>query len=191
MTGAVCAIGIDPGLAGALAAVQLDGDEVCVLETVQMPVRAPGAGPIGQGNIVDTQALREGLLTLIRATRAEFTWTAIERQQVRPRQQGHLAVGFNYGLVVAVAEELLLPSRLMFVPATMWKAEMGLSSDKRRSLETATGLFGAPAADRHWRTLSREGVAEAALLAYWRARRVRDMRLARERREAEGRPSES
>ena len=75
-----------------------------------------------------------------------------------------LTLGF--GSILSVLQTLRLPLEL--VTPAVWKRGIGLSSDKRASLDKARLLF--PTADL---TLAKyDGRAEALLLAHWAQRRA-------------------
>jgi len=146
------AIGIDPGLIGALAVLSPSGD---VEALADLPV-------IRDGRLawIDGGELQRLLLNTLngRAARAY-----IERVSAMPRQG--VASSFNFGVgfgsILAVVQSYPLPIELV-TPAT-WKRALGLSSDKRASLDKARLLF--PTADLG---LSKhEGRAEALLLAHY------------------------
>jgi len=147
-----CVIGIDPGLTGALAILGPAGD----LEAVHdLPV-------IRDGRLawIDAQGLTSLLIDALqgRAGRA-----VIERVSAMPGQG--IASAFNFGVgfgsLLALVQARYLPIEL--VTAAQWKRAMGLSSDKRASLDKARLLF--PTADLC--LAKHDGRAEAILLAHW------------------------
>lgn len=145
-------IGIDPGLSGALAVLGPHGD----LESLHdLPV-------IRDGRLawIDAQGLTSLLIDSLRGRTAR---AVIERVSAMPAQG--IASAFNFGVgfgsLLALVQARYLPIEL--VTAAQWKRAMGLSSDKRASLDKARLLF--PTADLG--LAKHDGRAEALLLAYW------------------------
>ena len=170
-------IGIDPGLKGGVALVRLDGSELLVLSAERLPILKQYGGPIGSSSIMDLVKLEDILIKMMDKAHEDF-WLVIEMQESRQKQAGSFTTAFNYGMLVTVVRGVLGNPRenIMYAKANQWKPDLGLNSDKNRSLDVATRVFGRKAKDLFWPAKSDEGVAEAALLAYWRARRLRMMR---------------
>jgi crossover junction endodeoxyribonuclease RuvC len=80
-----------------------------------------------------------------------------------PRQgvASSFAFGVVFGSILSVLQAMQIGIDLV-TPAT-WKRALGLSSDKRASLDKARLLF--PTADLH--LAKHDGRAEALLLAHW------------------------
>ena len=148
-------LGIDPGITGALALLESDGQPELVAD---LPV-------IRDGRLawIDGSQLQS---TLLNAIRGRSCRAIVERVSAMPRQgiASAFAFGVGFGSVLAVLQALHLPLEL--VTAAQWKRALGLSSDKRASLDKARLLF--PTADLA--LAKHDGRAEALLLAYWRQR---------------------
>jgi hypothetical protein len=151
-------IGIDPGLSGALAVLSPSGE---LERLVDLPV-------IRDGRLawIDGGSLQSILIDALYGRPAR---AVVERVSAMPRQG--IASAFNFGVgfgsVLSILQARHLPVELV-TPAT-WKRAVGLSSDKRASLDKARLLF--PAADL---TLAKhDGRAEALLLAHWALTRSR------------------
>lgn len=187
MSGPIFVIGIDPGVSGGTAIVRLGEKGPSVLDGRMMPInRGPGS-PIGNRSTVCRVRLRDDLLVYEEKTAPwGKLYAAVERQDVRSRQQGHAAIMFNYGIVAAVVGKVVGERETAWPMPAEWKRDMGLSSSKRHSMTTATEVFGKAAAAEFWPIVAREGVAEAALLAYWRAKRLRMIADARRGQAEEG-----
>lgn len=69
----------------------------------------------------------------------------------------------SYGIAIGVVRSLDI--ELNKVPPSTWKAELGLTSDKNKSLELARELF--PEAKEYLKLKKHDGRAEALLLAYY------------------------
>lgn len=151
-------LGIDPGLTGALALLDSDGQPELVAD---LPI-------IRDGRLawIDGGALQSMLLEALRGRTCR---AVVERVSAMPRQG--IASAFNFGVglgsILATLQTLRLPLEL--VTPAQWKATMGLSRDKRASLDKARLLFPtAPLA-----LAKHDGRAEALLLAYYSQARRR------------------
>ena len=192
MTAAFAVLGIDPGLTGGWAMIFVQAERMKLMDAGTLPSELAQGGPVGKSRTIHCSVLRDNIRTAGRMIGGLVwnyqTYPVIERQEVRPRQAGHMATAFNYGLLVATVREALPSDRPPIYPsARIWKPDLGLSSDKEASRALASELFGAQATGLYWPTKSREGVAEAALLGYWRARRLKALMVNAGRKNPEGR----
>ncbi len=142
-------LGIDPGLSGGLALVSLRG---ALVAAEAMPVLRNAVATI------DVRAL-SGFL---RAASGAEILGYVERAQAMPRQG--VSSAFSYGVLfgsvlTAIASEgigyeLVSPAR--------WKRDLGLSADKRESVDRVRQLYpGFEIKNRE------DGIAEAILIARW------------------------
>ena len=142
-------LAIDPGLTGALAVLDGDGQLEALAD---LPIiRDRSLAWVDGGD----------LQTLIRDALAGRQCRAVvERVSSMPRQgvASSFAFGVGFGSVLGVLQALHLPIELI-TPA-VWKRALGLTCDKRASLDRARWLF--PTADL--RLQKHDGRAEAALL---------------------------
>jgi crossover junction endodeoxyribonuclease RuvC len=145
-------LGIDPGLTGALAL--LDGDGQMDLLADLPVIRDRSLAWIDGGEL---QSL------LLQAISGRPCRAIVERVSAMPRQgvASSFAFGVGFGSILSVLQTLRLPLELV-TPAA-WKRALGLSSEKRASLDKARLLF--PAADL--RLVKHDGRAEALLIAHW------------------------
>ncbi len=152
-------IGIDPGLSGAVAL--LDGDGLPEL-VADLPVIRDG-----RLSWIDGGALQSVLLEALhgRPCRA-----AVERVSAMPAQgiASAFTFGVGFGSILSVLQTLHLPIEL--ITPTQWKTALGLSKDKRASLDKARLLF--PTAELH--LAKHDGRAEALLLAHFALNRRRE-----------------
>lgn len=152
-------IGIDPGLSGAVAL--LDGDGLPEL-VADLPVIRDG-----RLSWIDGGALQSVLLEALhgRPCRA-----AVERVSAMPAQgiASAFTFGVGFGSILSVLQTLHLPIEL--VTPAQWKTALGLSKDKRASLDKARLLF--PTAELH--LAKHDGRAEALLLAHFALNRRRE-----------------
>jgi hypothetical protein len=150
-------LGIDPGLSGALAILDADGNAELLAD---LPViRDRSLAWIDAGTMQ---------MLLVDAIRGRQCRAIVERVSAMPRQGIASAFTFGVGLgsLLAALQTLRLPIELV-TPAS-WKLAMGLGRDKRASIDKARLLF--PSADL---TLAKhDGRAEALLLAWYAQRHL-------------------
>lgn len=151
-------VGVDPGQSGGFAAV--DASSMDLIETLAMPLMQ-----VRKKVTVDAHAA--GLWF----ERIEADIGVLELVTAMPRQG--VSSSFQFGRMFGAAEAVVLNWTLKqdYVTPTVWKAKMGLSSDKNASRALATRLFGQEAALR-WGRVKDDGIAEAALLAAYYIRHV-------------------
>jgi crossover junction endodeoxyribonuclease RuvC len=148
-------IAIDPGLTGALAAI--DGDAQLIL-CADLPVTRSG-----KLAWIDSNDLT-GLLMQCRAGRpARIT---VERSQAMPGQgvSSTFCTGVVLGSILAACQRIAIP--LDLVSAAVWKRSMGLDSSKPASLDRARLQF--PTAELA--RVKDHNRAEACLLAEYSRR---------------------
>lgn len=155
-------LGIDPGLSGAIAAVNLENDihiHICSLPTVQIKV---GKKVRNRMNLHETwatvQAFAAGTPDLV----------VLEEAGVRPQQAGGVAFGRVAGALEAFVVAAAMPINL--VAAATWKRALKIPADKDAARQAASRLF--PRWVHLWARAKDDGGAEAALLAWYGATRV-------------------
>lgn len=145
-------IGIDPGQSGALAALSCTGELVLWADLPYIRDRklAWVDGVALQNLFHDTIGIRPARVV-------------VERVSSMPRQgvASSFSFGVGFGSLLGVLRAMAYPVEL--VTPAVWKRAMGLSSDKRASLDKARLLY--PHADL--RLAKHEGRAEALLIARW------------------------
>ena len=145
-------IGIDPGLTGAIAA--LDEASQLIL-CADLPV-------IRSGKLawIDSNELTS---LLMRARNGRPAQILVERSQAMPGQgvSSTFCTGVVLGSILAACQRVAIPLHL--VTAAVWKRSMGLGSDKSASLDKARLLFPTADLDR----VKDHNRAEALLLAYY------------------------
>ena len=119
-------VGVDPGLEGALALV---GPRVL---TVRMPTRM-----IGSKRVVDAHEVNR-VLKAWGPTHAviENVWSSPQMGVVSAFSFGH-----SKGVVEAAVAAGVPVEQVYMVAPSAWKAKMGLSSDKKKSVSEALRLF--------------------------------------------------
>jgi crossover junction endodeoxyribonuclease RuvC len=145
-------IGIDPGQKGGLAVLSEDG----TLEFLaDLPVIRDGRLAWIDGGVMQSM--------LIDTARGRQARAIVERVSAMPRQgiASAFTFGVGFGSILSILQARHISVEL--VTAAVWKRSLGLSSDKRASLDKARLLY--PSAELH---LARhEGRAEALLLAHY------------------------
>jgi crossover junction endodeoxyribonuclease RuvC len=155
-TAVIVVLGVDPGIKGGLAIVEIaDGAAPVLVECIDIPVIGTGAK-----ERVDTAAIRNFI------DRHKPTRALIERAQAMPRQGS--SSGFKYGRAVGAIEATialcLVPVEI--IEASAWKRHWHLpGKDKESGRQKALQLF--PAAHGALARKRDHGRAEAALLALY------------------------
>lgn len=155
------AIGIDPGLDGALAVFCRDG-KATTLSIADMPTREV---------MVNGTKKRTPELNLLAhwfdMNFKDVDICVIEKVHAMPKQgvTSSFNFGFNAGVVQGMAYAFGLP--VVLTPPNSWKHALQLSSDKKESLAKARGLF--RDFDHYFTRAKDDGRAEAALLAWYGA----------------------
>jgi crossover junction endodeoxyribonuclease RuvC len=147
-------IGVDPGKAGAIAALDEDGR---LVEVVDMPCTTEVSA-----------ALVHGVLAGWEDAYVRIGVVVVEEVAAFPKNGsiGNFKLGMAYGIILGVVGARW---PLVRVRPAVWKRSSGLTSDKDRSRTRAIDLWPAHAA-----TFARrkdDGRAEAALLARWHQQR--------------------
>jgi len=163
-------IGIDPGLTGAFAMVQIhEGGERQFMGGARMCVESQDkAGPLGaKSRVISHYGVAATLDGMQKDARGDI-WCCIEGQSYRKRQavRSTFVTAFNYGILWTAAAAVF-PYTTSIVLPEIWKRDLGLSPSKALSKRIAAELF-----EQDFQT---EGIAEAALIAWWRARRLTAM----------------
>jgi crossover junction endodeoxyribonuclease RuvC len=150
-------VGIDPGLSGALAF--RSGDE---LKTFLMPTltitKSKGTRRVldltALANIIDDQTKNQSRVRVF-----------IERVSAMPKQgvASMFAFGEAYGAIKGIVAAHFLPVTLV-TPVT-WKAKLKVSKNKDDARYRASQLM--PRFAHLWSRHKDDGVAEAALIAYY------------------------
>lgn len=183
-------MGFDPGLSGGMALLRcrpsekpLESDSVEIVRGYMLPVvdDCYGLLPLGKSGkkILDVRHMHNVLHDLCEYLPRGKTHFVIERQQeiyTGGYSRGSFTNGFNYGLLVYCIESYLssesLLGSLVKAERSDWKVKLGVPKDKKLAMKLATRKFG----DRFWPKLGNHGVAEAALLALYRYRVMRNVK---------------
>ena len=149
--------GIDPGLNGGIAFIAGDfitADRVPVLN-------------ITKGK--STKRFLDAWAIMRMIDDQEPDHVFIEKQQAMPKQglSSTFATGFGYGIYIG----LLVAARVSYteISPIKWKKDLQVPSDKDAARKRASEIL--PAASQLWQLKRDDGLAEAALIAYWGATR--------------------
>lgn len=152
--------GVDPGLKGALAFGEINAGRIDRSWVYDMPItEAVDGRPLPDARAIHEIALAEKPDTIV-----------LEHVEPRPRSGAvsEWRFGVGYGLTRAALQLADLHPRVHLVRPNAWKSKLGLSSEKRDSLEMARRLFTGNSADLT--RMKDDGRAEALLLIeYFRA----------------------
>jgi hypothetical protein len=146
-------IGVDPGLSGAIAAIDSTGEVVGVHAMPTMP------SPIPKRRMVDGRELAAVIRGFAHAGRSVV---AVELVGAMPGNGGvtMFSFGQSFGTILGVLGALGTPYQ--FVRPQVWKKHHGLGADKAQSIGAAM---------RRWPELNLlkkdDGIAEALLIADW------------------------
>lgn len=153
-------IGIDPGLTGAMAVLSPTGD---LEHLADLPVIRDG-----KLSWIDGGRLQSLLIDALIGRQARVI---IERVGPMPRQgvSSSFHFGMVFGSILSVCQARHLSIEL--VTPAVWKRALGLSSDKRASLDKARLLY--PTAELN--LAKHDGRAEALLLAHWSLTRRQEL----------------
>ena len=128
-------VGIDPGLSGALAVLDHDGNLMAVFETPTTVVKS------GKKN--RTEYIVSGMVNIINQVTFQGTVFGIERQQAMPGQgvSSMMKIGYGYGLWIGLIAMTGQPYHIITPQA--WKKEMmvGMGKEKAASCVKAQQLF--------------------------------------------------
>ena len=144
--------GIDPGMGGALAVIDIEGCLLC--DTISMPTMGTGTK-----RLVDGTAVRRFIVE------RDVEFVVIEQVGAMPKQgvASSFRFGVAFGQIIGIVQGLGIPHS--FAHPTKWKREMGLTSDK--SLSRRRAIERLPGAAEQFARAKDEGRAEASLLALW------------------------
>ena len=184
-------LGIDPGLTGGCSLLDVSyGSGVRsykILDGFRLPVIQDSYGvmPMGKNGkkILDYSELGDNFRRILRcfelSPSGDNFSIVIEKQQelFNPRGgrvAGSFMGGFNYGLLLMVLNREYANLMSMHPPvlgkyfhmaSPSWKVEIGIHKSKDTSYHQACDMFG----NKYWPRVSDHGVAESALLSYWRS----------------------
>lgn len=164
MTGKLI-LGIDPGLDGALALVDLDTG--ALVDVIDVPTL----------KLKNGRTLNEyQLAALVDDWARSIADAWIEKAWPRPGEAATLAFAFgkNYGQLMGTVTANMVP--LHEVGPALWKRTMGVTSDKDEARAAASKAW--PTEAIRWPLKKHHGRAEAALIAAYGRRRFLSQYLA-------------
>lgn len=145
--------GIDPGLNGGIAFISKKD-----VYAVRIPLYK-----IKIGGKVRSFLDLPNILDLIDEHKTDRIY--IEKQQAMPSQgvSSTFKTGFNYGIYIG--SFVALGYDYIEVTPRQWKKDLEVPADKELSMQRASELM--PEASGQWPFKAYDGVAEAAMIAYW------------------------
>lgn len=145
-------LGLDPGQSGAYAS--WDGHDL-------VTYKVPSFKSSSRGREVDWLMLTEAFELMFGGCNHAF----IEKVGSRPNEGS--SSSFKFGSTYGAQRMLVVVNRIPITDVTphVWKMAMGLNSDKNKSLALARQFF--PSYSHLFGQKNDDGVAEAALLAYY------------------------
>ena len=151
-------LGIDPGLNGGIAVITKDNDTMSYIQAIKTPIFSLKKGSKSK-RFLDAYSILKTIMDF------DPDHAFIEKQQPMPKQgvTSTFVTGLGYGIYLGI----LVTRGIAYteVHPTTWKKSFGLSSNKEEARKRASELM--PTASELWKLKSDDGVAEAALLAYY------------------------
>lgn len=145
--------GIDPGLNGAFAFVDLSAN---TLQIIDMPTFEKNGkrfvDPVAVGAILFTHSISQVFLELVHASPQMGVTSSF-------------SFGRSSGIILGACGAAGAP--VTEVPPSVWKPRMGCTSDKKQTVAQATKLL--PACATAWKLVKHTDRAEAALIALYGA----------------------
>lgn len=149
--------GIDPGLSGGIAFIAGD-----FITAERVPILNVTKGK-GTKRFLDAWSI----MRMIDEQDPDHIF--IEKQQAMPRQglSSTFSTGFGYGIYIG----LLVAARVPYteISPIKWKKDLQVPADKDAARKRASEIL--PDASELWQLKKDDGLAEAALIAYWGATR--------------------
>ena len=157
-------IGIDPGLTGALALLEYNGEWPKLVEVVDMPIMALGTKSQQVNAVALTRQLQKWESEIKQVVSLYKLVAFVEQVQSMPGQgvSSMFNFGMGYGIIQGVVEALKIP--VIFVRPAAWKKKAGLlHADKDLARTKAIQIF--PEADLNLK--KHIGRADAILIAVY------------------------
>ena len=148
-------LGIDPGLNGGIALID---QETQLISAIRTPIYQFKKGGKNKRFLNALEIIKQII---------EYNpdHVFIEKQQPYPKQglSSTFMTGLGYGIYLG----LIISRGISYteVPPIKWKKELGVTADKDEARKRASELM--PSASDLWKLKCEDGVAEAALLAYY------------------------
>lgn len=162
-------VGIDPGKSGALCILNATTREIVTI--FDMPL-------LESDGTVDAKLLavllsQHNLKLAVLEDVSAMTYMALDANGKRVKRGQGAAASFAFGESKGAVRGVLgaLGIRTFLVKPAVWKSLLGLSSNKKESLELARKTF--PSHDSQFLLMKHDGRAEAALLAMFGADRLK------------------
>lgn len=147
-------VGVDPGIKGAIAILDIDGD-IIGKGVYDIPVKK-----VDGKNKVDSEEL---MMLCVDEIDLDTVIICIEKVHSMPNMNSVAVFSFGetFGRICGAIEAAGVTNDFHYVVPRIWKKHFGLDSDKNKSLELARSLY--PTAELHLKKHSDR--AEALLIA--------------------------
>ncbi len=155
-------LGVDPGINGGLAVLSLENELISV---IKVPLWTPKSK-----NEIETMALN----LFFARWALDIGMMALEDVHSYP-EEGVSSVfrfGEAKGILIGLAAAYLIP--IVKIAPAVWKSDLGLSSDKSRSLNAAKRLW--PNFAHEFKFKKDADKAEAALIAYFASKHIKNFK---------------
>jgi crossover junction endodeoxyribonuclease RuvC len=155
-------LGVDPGFKGGIAIYDLKLE--MIIAVAAMPLTKMGNGDKDWIN-------GEALADLIEPYALDLEYAVIEQPSAMPGQgvTGMFRFGYTCGIIHGVVAAFNCP--IAFVKPSVWKCALNLDRDKNKAREFASLKF--PYMASHWKRAKDDGLAEAAILAWFGATKLK------------------
>jgi hypothetical protein len=170
-------IGIDPGFTGAIAL--FNPDTKTVIDVYDMPLTSPGIldGTYGAGrSSARPEICPVKLAKIIGPLSKRIAMAVVERVHASPDAgvTSMFRFGEGYGLLIGTLHGLGI-ERVLTPVSSVWKVSMGLSRDKKLSLEAVGQYLGVDTQKRYCPLLKHHGRAEAILLCLYGSKAMKSL----------------
>jgi hypothetical protein len=162
-------IGIDPGVTGALALLDMSGPAPRLLDVRDMPVSMTTKSNGRVQRRVDPAALILALRDMLKGRKRGAVSAFVEHVHASPGMG--VVSAFTFGHTAGTIEAALAACgvTMHLCSPSKWKPALGVPADKAASMAKATALLGDEAA-QHWPRKMDHNRAEAACIALYGAR---------------------
>jgi crossover junction endodeoxyribonuclease RuvC len=163
-------LGVDPGLAGALALIDTKSGNLIVQDVPTTFVTRNGRAH-GKARAVDRVELARWIDDAQKPTHISHAFVEHVSSSPQMGVSSAFTFGRTYGEILGVLSAHFIPTT--FVTPPMWKAALRVPRDKNGARARASELM--PQASNLWRLGKHDGRAEAAMIAYfgWQSLNIR------------------
>lgn len=159
-------LGVDPGFSGAWCVTEIEQNKATIHDMLDMPKLAEGALVFSSRKRPEIDGVK--VATFVKRWAPHLRLAVVEDVFAMPEQglSSTFRFGAGFGLIIGVLS--CLEIRTLRAKPAVWKAQMGVTADKRTSIIKAREL--APESQKLFDKRKYDGRAEALLLAVFGAR---------------------